>query len=140
MARKLGSELAPFDGDAKDLDGNSQPGAPESTFNIGVEYTWEPGSFGNWGLTGRFDYYRQADSFSRVYNTERDVLPSWDNLNVNVSLFNDENGIRVDLFGKNITDEEVITGAYLTDDSSGLFTNIFLTEPRTYGVSVTKSW
>ena len=132
--------FTPFDGDAKDLDGNSQPGAPESTFNIGVEYTWEPGSFGNWGLTGRFDYYRQADSFSRVYNTERDVLPSWDNLNVNVSLFNDENGIRVDLFGKNISDEEVITGAYLTDDSSGLFTNIFLTEPRTYGVSVTKSW
>ncbi|WP_291194739.1 TonB-dependent receptor [Hyphomonas sp.] len=132
--------LTPFDGDAKNLDGNSQPGAPESTFNVGVEYTWEPGSFGNWGLTGRVDYYRQSDSFSRVYNTERDVLPSWDNLNATVSLFNDENGIRVDLFGKNISDEEVITGAYLTDDSSGLFTNIFLTEPRTYGVSVTKSW
>ena len=132
--------FTPFDGDAKSLDGNSQPGAPESTFNIGVEYTWEPGSFGNWGLTGRFDYYRQADSFSRVYNTERDVLPSWDNLNVNVSLFNDESGIRVDLFGKNISDEEVITGAYLTDDSSGLFTNIFLTEPRTYGIAITKEW
>ncbi|MBI1254522.1 MAG: TonB-dependent receptor plug domain-containing protein [Hyphomonas sp.] len=132
--------FTPFDGDAKSLDGNSQPGAPESTFNVGVEYTWEPGSFGNWGLTGRVDYYRQADSFSRVYNTERDVLPAWDNLNATVSLFNDENGIRVDLFGKNISDEEVITGAYLTDDSSGLFTNIFLTEPRTYGVSVTKNW
>ncbi|MGA1343120.1 MAG: TonB-dependent receptor [Hyphomonas sp.] len=132
--------FTPFDGDAKNLDGNSQPGAPESTFNVGVEYTWEPGSFGNWGLTGRLDYYRQADSFSRVYNTERDVLPSWDNLNVNVSLFNDENGIRIDLFGKNITDEEVITGAYLTDDSSGLFTNIFLTEPRTYGIALTKEW
>lgn len=132
--------LTPFDGDAKSLDGNSQPGAPESTFNVGVEYTWEPGSFGNWGLTGRVDYYRQSDSFSRVYNTERDKLPSWDNLNVALSLFNDENGIRVDVFGKNISDEEVITGAYLTDDSSGLFTNIFLTEPRTYGVSLTKSW
>lgn len=129
-----------FDGDAKNLDGNSQPGAPESTFNVGVEYTWEPGSFGNWGLTGRVDYYRQSDSFSRVFNTERDVLPSWDNLNVAVSLFNDETGIRVDLFGKNISDEEVITGAYLTDDSSGLFTNIFLTEPRTYGISLTKEW
>lgn len=134
------SALTPFDGEAKSLDGNSQPGAPESTFNVGVEYTWEPGSFGNWGLTGRVDYYRQSDSFSRVFNTERDVLPSWDNLNVAVSLFNDETGIRVDLFGKNISDEEVITGAYLTDDSSGLFTNIFLTEPRTYGISLTKEW
>lgn len=134
------SGLTPFDGDAKDLDGNSMPGAPESTFNIGAEYTWEPSAFGNWGLTGRLDYYRQGSSFSRVYNTDRDQLSSWDNLNVAVSLFNDESGLRVDFFGKNIADEEVITGAYLTDDSSGLFTNIFLTEPRTYGVSVSKSW
>lgn len=134
------SGFTPFDGEAKNLDGNSQPGAPESTFNIGAEYTWEPGSFGNWGLTGRFDYYRQASSFSRVYNSVRDELPSWDNLNLSVSLFNDEAGMRIDFFGKNVADEEVITGAYLTDDSSGLFTNIFLTEPRTYGVSVTKNW
>lgn len=134
------SALTPFDGEAKNLDGNSMPGTPETTFNMGVEYTWEPGSFGNWGLTGRVDYYRQADSFSRVWNTPRDRLPSWDNLNVMLSLFNDEAGLRVDLFGKNIANEEVITGAYLTDDSSGLFTNIFLTEPRTYGISLTKSW
>jgi len=134
------SALTPFDGEAKNLDGNALPGAPESTFNFGAEYTWEPGSFGNWGLTGRVDYYRQSDSFSRVWNTGRDKLSSWDNLNVTVSLFNDENGIRIDLFGKNITDEQVITGAYLTDDSSGLFTNIFLTEPRTYGISLTKNW
>ncbi|MDP1555436.1 MAG: TonB-dependent receptor, partial [Hyphomonas sp.] len=134
------SALTPFDGEAKDLDGKSLPGAPESTFNVGVEYTWDPGSFGAWGLTGRVDYYRQSDSFSRVWNTARDKLSSWDNLNASVALFNDDNGVRVELFGKNITDEQVITGAYLTDDSSGLFTNIFLTEPRTYGVSVTKSW
>ncbi|MFN7163666.1 MAG: TonB-dependent receptor [Hyphomonas sp.] len=134
------SALTPFDGEAKDLDGNSLPGAPESTFNFGVEYTWDPGSFGAWGLTARADYYRQSDSFSRVWNTTRDKLSSWDNLNASVALFNDESGLRFELFGKNITDEQVITGAYLTDDSSGLFTNIFLTEPRTYGVSVTKSW
>ncbi len=134
------SALTPFDGDAKNLDGNSQPGAPESTFNFGAEYTWNPGSFGNWGLTGRVDYYRQSDSYSRVFNTARDKLPSWDNLNLSLSFFNDEAGMRVDLFGKNVTNEEVITGAYLTDDSSGLFTNIFLTEPSTYGISVTKSW
>ena len=134
------SLLTTTDGDAKNLDGNSLPGTPESTFNVGAEYTWEPGSFGNWGLTGRVDYYRQSDSFSRAWNTGRDELSSWDNLNVTVSLFNDEAGLRVDLFGKNISDEEVITGAYLTDDSSGLFTNIFLTEPRTYGISLTKTW
>ena len=134
------SALTPFDGEAKDLDGRSLPGAPESTFNFGAEYTWEPGAFGAWGLTGRIDYYNQSSSFSRVWNTQRDELSSWDNINASLALFNDENGVRVELFGKNIADENVITGAYLTDDSSGLFTNIFLTEPALYGITVRKSW
>jgi outer membrane receptor protein involved in Fe transport len=132
--------LTPFDGDAQSVDGNAIPGAPESTLNLGAEYTWEPGSFGAWGLTGRLDYYRQAESYSRVFNSARDTLDAWDNLNVSVVLFNDDTGVRIEAFGKNVSNEEVITGAYLTDDSSGLFTNIFLTEPRTYGVSITKSW
>ncbi len=137
---RTATALQPIDGDAKDLSGNKMPGAPDSTLNIGAEYTWEPGSFGAWGLTGRVDYYRQSDSFSRVYNSIADQLDSWDNVNVTFSLFNDDNGVRIEAFGKNIADKEVITGTYVTDDSSGLFTNIFLTEPRTYGVSITKSW
>ncbi|PKP80075.1 MAG: TonB-dependent receptor [Alphaproteobacteria bacterium HGW-Alphaproteobacteria-18] len=132
--------LQPIEGDAKNLSGNSMPGAPDMTFNVGAEYTWLPGSFGDWGLTGRVDYYRQSDSFSRVYNSPRDKLPSWDNANVSLAFFNDNHGVRVELFGKNIFDETAITGAYLTDDSSGLYTNIFLNEPRTYGVALTKTW
>ena len=139
-ATRTATALEPIEGDAKNIGGNSMPGAPDTTINIGVEYTWLPGAFGDWGLTGRVDYYQQSESFSRVYNTGRDELPSWDNLNASLSFYNDTHGLRVDLFGKNIADETAITGAYLTDDSSGLFTNIFLTEPRTYGIALTKSW
>lgn len=132
--------LTPFDGDAKDLDGNSLPGTPETTFNFGAEYTWE-GVFNEaWDVRLRGDYYYQADSFSRVWNTQRDVLESWDNVNLSLQLMNTDNDWSIEVFGKNITDEEVITGAYLTDDSSGLFTNVFLTEPSTYGVTVSKRW
>ncbi len=137
------SLLEPFEGDAKNLDGNSIPGAPETTFSFGAEYTWLPsgeGNLGDWSATARVDYYMQSDSFSRVWNTGRDELESWDNVNLSLRLDNEENGLSVEFFGKNVTDEEVITGAYLTDDSSGLFTNIFLTEPSTWGVSVAKSW
>lgn len=132
--------LQPFDGDAKNLDGNALPGTPETTFNMGAEYTWEGLRGGNWDLRLRGDYYYQADAFSRVWNTRRDQLDAWDNINLSLQLANADNGIVIEAFGKNITDEEVITGAYLTDDSSGLFTNIFLTEPATYGVSIRKSW
>lgn len=134
------SALTPFDGDAFDLDGNSIPGAPEITLNFGAEYTWEELGDSPWNLTGRIDYYYQGDSFSRVWNTGRDELDSWDNLNLTLRLENPDTGLFIEAFGKNVTDEEVITGAYLTDDSSGLFTNIFLTEPQTYGISIGKSW
>ncbi len=132
--------LEPFDGDAVDLDGKALPGTPDMTFSFGAEYTWEGVVSGEWDLRVRGDYYYQADSFSRIWNTPRDQLESWDNVNLMVELTNPDNGWSVRAFGKNITDEEVITGAYLTDDSSGLFTNVFLNEPATYGVTVSKSW
>ncbi|MEL6663462.1 MAG: TonB-dependent receptor, partial [Pseudomonadota bacterium] len=130
----------PIDGDAKNLDGNSLPGTPDLTFSFGAEYTWEAIRDSNWDLRVRGDYYYQDDAFSRIWNTPRDELESWTNLNLSAGIYNDETGLSVELFGKNITDEEVITGAYLTDDSSGLFTNVFLNEPATYGITVAKSW
>ena len=130
----------PFDGDAKNLDGNALPGTPDTTFNLGAEYTWESVFNDAWDVRLRGDYYYQAEAFSRIWNTQRDVLESWDNINLSLQLVNTENDWSVELFGKNITDEEVITGAYLTDDSSGLFTNVFLNEPSTYGITISKSW
>jgi outer membrane receptor protein involved in Fe transport len=49
-------------------------------------------------------------------------------------------GLSLEAYVKNLTDEEVLTDTYLTDDSSGLFRNGFYGEPRTYGVSITKSF
>ena len=82
----------------------------------------------------------QSDSYSRIWNTSRDELESWSNVNLSILLNNDQSGWGVEVFAKNLTDEEVITGTYLTDDSSGLFTNAFLTEPALYGITVKKSW
>ncbi|MEM7766408.1 MAG: TonB-dependent receptor [Pseudomonadota bacterium] len=134
------SAFEPFDGDAKNLDGNALPGTPETTFNIGAEYTWEGLSGSAWDLRVRGDYYYQDDAFSRIWNTPRDQLESWDNINLSIQLTNTNSNLTIEAFGKNIADDDVITGAYLTDDSSGLFTNVFLNEPATYGVSVSKSW
>ena len=134
------SAFTPFDGDAKNLDGNSMPGAPDTTVNLAAEYTF-PGVAGSgWDFTIRGDYYWQAESSSRVWASQRDTLDSWSNLNLSLLFNNGDSGWGVEVFAKNLTNEEVVTGAYLTDDSSGLFTNIFLTEPALYGVTVKKSW
>ncbi|HPF23213.1 MAG TPA: TonB-dependent receptor [Hyphomonas sp.] len=130
----------PFDGDAKNLDGNSLPGAPDTTLNLAAEYTFPSLAGSNWNMTIRGDYYWQADSVSRIWNAQRDQLDSWSNVNLSLLFNNEDSGWGVEIFAKNLTDEEVITGNYLTDDSSGLYTNIFLTEPALYGITVKKSW
>ncbi|WP_233352988.1 TonB-dependent receptor [Henriciella mobilis] len=130
----------PFEGDAKNLDGNNLPGTPDTTLSFGAEYTWESLGDSAWNMRLRGDYYYQADAFSRVWNTGRDELDSWDNINLSILFDNPESGLQFEIFGKNIADDDVITGAYLTDDSSGLFSNVFLNEPALYGVSVSKSW
>lgn len=137
-------DLTPFEGFAKDLDGNTIPNAPELTWNMGIEYTWDSafgyGFLEGWGLTSRIDYYYHGSSYSRVWNTRRDYMESWDNINITVRFDDAESGMSVEFFGKNVANEDSITGAYLTDDATGLFTNIFLTEPATFGVSISKAW
>ncbi|KJS38174.1 MAG: TonB-dependent receptor [Hyphomonas sp. BRH_c22] len=132
--------LTPFDGISKDLDGNKLPGAPEMTLNLAAEYTFNSLNNSGWDMTVRGDFYYQDDSYSRVFNSQHDELDSWTNLNLSLVLANEESGWGVEAFAKNVTDEEVITGTYLTDDSSGLYSNIFLTEPALYGITVRKSW
>ena len=88
----------------------------------------------------RGDYYYQADSFSRIWNVGRDQIDSWENFNLSLVLANTESGLQIEAFAKNLFDEEVITGAYLQDDSPGLYSNAFLTEPALYGVTISKSW
>ncbi len=132
--------LTPFAGDAADLSGNTLPNSPDTTFNFGAEYTWSALGDSAWYLSARADYYYQSDSFSRIWNTTTDELESWDNLNLSLRLTNEEHGFYVEVFGKNVTDEEVVTGHFLGDDSAGLTTNIFLTEPQTYGITIAKNW
>ena len=132
--------LTPFDGISKDVDGNKLPGAPEITLNLAAEYTFRALRDSNWDLTIRGDYYYQGDSYSRIFNTAHDELDSWSNVNLSIILNNEDNGWAVEAFAKNLTDEEVITGSYVGDDSQGIFTNIFLSEPALYGVTVRKSW
>jgi outer membrane receptor protein involved in Fe transport len=132
-----GFGAVPSDGVAVDLSGNELPNAPKWTMSLGAQYTFEMGA---WTVTPRADYYRQAETFARIYNSDADRIDGWQNVNATITFDQDEWGVSVEAFVKNATDEEAITDFYLTDDSSGLFRNAFFTEPRTFGVAVTKRW
>jgi len=117
------------------LKGNDLPNAPHWTVSLGAQYTW---TYGPWDATLRGDYYHQTKTFARIYNSEPDRIKAWNNLNLTLTINNEDLNLEVAGFVKNATDETSVTDFYLTDDSSGLFRNVFYTEPRTYGVSVTK--
>ncbi|MBI1200320.1 MAG: TonB-dependent receptor [Phenylobacterium sp.] len=119
------------------LSGNELPNSPHWTVSLGAQYTW---ILGDWDATLRGDYYHQSQTFARIYNSSADRIKSWDNVNLTLTVTNSDLGVELAGFVKNATNEKAITDFYLTDDSSGLYRNAFYTEPRTYGVSVTKRW
>ena len=43
-------------------------------------------------------------------------------------------------YAKNLFDKTAITGAFLNSDNSALTTNIFVTDPRLFGLRVTKTF
>lgn len=129
---------ASIDGRAADLSGNELPNSPRWTVSLGAQYTWELPS--GWAATLRGDYYRQSEQYARIYNTAYDRLRSWENLNFTLKIEKPELGLSFDAYVRNALDKTPITDAYTTDDTSGLFTNVYTLEPRLYGVSITKTW
>jgi outer membrane receptor protein involved in Fe transport len=128
--------ITPTDGVPVSIEGNELPNSPHWTVNVGVQKSFAVGS--SWRATLRGDYYHQTNSYSRIFNTDYDRLQDWSNVNASLSFDNDDAGWNVLLYVKNVLDDDNIVDAYLTDDSSGLWTNTFLSDPRLYGASITK--
>jgi outer membrane receptor protein involved in Fe transport len=129
---------ATIDGVAVNLKGRQLPNSPHWTLNFGAQYVFELG--GDWKATLRGDYYWQAASFARIYNAINDNLKSWNNLNATLTFSSVEKGLDLQLWVKNLTNNQPLTDTYVTDPTSGMFTNVFTLDPRTYGVSLTKKF
>ena len=128
--------VTPSAGTPVNLEGKELPNAPGYTISLGAQYTWDIGTA--WSITARGDWYRQDASWSRIYNSVNDRLSSWENVNASITFNNSAQDLYVELYVQNLFDDTVIQDAYLTDDSSGLFTNVFLNDPRIVGVTVGK--
>ncbi|MES2057849.1 MAG: TonB-dependent receptor [Pseudomonadota bacterium] len=120
-----------------DIGGNELPNSPHWTANLGAQYTVP---IDNWKLTLRGDYYRQAKSWARVYNTAIDRLKGWDNTNLSVTLDRPGDGLSLQLYVKNVFGNTPITDAFINSDDSGLTTNVFTLDPRIVGFNITKSF
>ena len=127
------------EGFAKDISGNQLPNAPQFTATITADYTLPLPR--EWLMTLHTDLYYQSEAWTRVFNTEGyDKLKAYTNVNVAAIFTNEDAGWTVMAYVKNVLDKDNITGAFLNSDDTGLTTNVFLNEPRLYGLRVTRAW
>lgn len=124
-------------GFAKDLGGNELPNAPHLTVSLSPQYTF---ALGDSDLTLRADLYYQGKSWARVYQDEIDRLDSWHNVNVSLTWYRPGADLTVQLYAKNLLDDDSITGTFLNSDDTGLSTNVFLQDPRVVGLVVRKGF
>ncbi|MEM9939522.1 MAG: TonB-dependent receptor [Pseudomonadota bacterium] len=130
--------VTPLDGIPVDVSGNELPLAPNVTISIGAEYAFDLNE--SWDMSIRGDLYHRGEVFSRIYNLEADRIDAFQNANAAIQFTNDEKQLELEFYVKNLLEDDQITNQYLTDASSGLFTNTFLLEPRQFGVRLKKQW
>ncbi len=129
-----GAGIPITDGIAADLSGAQLQNSPEYSVSIGGQYTFYlPG---NHSLTTRLDYYWQDEMYGRNFNKDVDRIEEWDIWNAQATLMSSDESWYARAYVKNITNDDHLVGMFVTDPSSGLFTNVFTIEPRTYGLAL----
>ncbi|TNE37054.1 MAG: TonB-dependent receptor [Alphaproteobacteria bacterium] len=116
------------------INGNQLPMSPELSFKIGAQYTHHLANEGK--LSGRIDYYWQDDMYARLFNGPTDKIESWDVWNATLGYESPDGKWFARAYVQNIADDDHVTGSYKTSPSTGLFTNLFTLDPRTYGLTV----
>ncbi|MBA3897248.1 MAG: TonB-dependent receptor [Sphingomonadaceae bacterium] len=113
--------------------GNQLPQSPNYKFAAGVQYT---GEFSRgWSIVPRFDLTYTGGYFGSIFNQNINRIQGYVVLNSQITLNGPEDRWFVRAFVQNLTNNNAITGLYVTDQSSGLFTNAFTLEPRRYGIA-----
>ncbi len=87
-------------------------------------------------LVPRFDVTFTGEQFGSVFNGNVNRIEPFVQSNAQIQLNGPESRWYVRGFIQNIFDNDAVTGVYVTDASSGLFSNIFTLDPRRYGVAV----
>lgn len=122
-----------------DISGNELPNAPHVTVSVNADYTIPLGK--DWAATLHGDYYYQGKSWARVFNRpDYDRIRPYSTVNAALLLHNEASGWNIMAYVKNVFNKTAITGAFLLSDDTQLVTNMFLTEPRRYGLRVTKEF
>lgn len=114
---------------------NRLPNAPTYKWSVGAQYTVDMGSSG-FTVVPRVDINYTGGAYGTIFNKNPiDRLPGYEVVNAQIQVNAPDDRFYLRGFVTNLTANDALTGMYVTDQSSGLFTNIFTIEPRRYGVA-----
>jgi iron complex outermembrane receptor protein len=119
-------------GITSNIKGNQLPGAPDYKFSAGIQYA---APVGEMTLTPRADFVYTGKSYGNIFNGTINEVPSFSQINAQLQLDGPDRKWFVRGWIQNLTDNDAITGLYVTDQSSGNYTNVFTLEPRRYGLT-----
>lgn len=114
------------------IKGNKLPGAPDYKFSAGVQYDVPVGDM---TLTPRADFIYTGKSYGNIFNGAINRIDSYTQVNAQLQLDGPDKKWFARVWVQNLFDKDAITGLYVTDQSSGNFTNIFTLEPRRFGLT-----
>ena len=116
------------------IKGNQLPQAPNYKFSAGIQYTARLGD-GGMSLVPRVDLAYTGESYGSIFNGNVNRIKGYAQVNAQLQLNGPDDKWYVKGFIQNIFDANSVTGLYITDQSSGNYTNIFTLEPRRYGIA-----
>ncbi|MCZ8170557.1 MAG: TonB-dependent receptor [Brevundimonas sp.] len=119
-------------GIATNIRGNKLPGAPDYKFSAGIQYE---APLGDMTLTPRADFIYTGKSYGNIFNGAINEISSYTQVNAQLQLEGPNKKWFARIWVQNLFDKDAITGLYVTDQSSGNYTNIFTLEPRRYGLA-----
>ena len=124
---------APFPcaGYRQSLKGNQIALTPEFNYNLGAIYRT---AMAGMPVIMQTNYYWQDKMYTTNFNSPSNEIEDWSMWNANARVMGDN--WYAEAWVRNIMDDDNITGGYLTSSVSSLFTNQFILEPRTFGLTV----
>ena len=132
-AAGTGGAITVVDGIGVSIKGNKLPQAPNYKFSVGVQKLIDLSN--GMSLTPRVDLTYTGESYGNIFNGRVNKINGYEQVNAQIQLDGADDRWFVRGFIQNVFDSNAVTGIYLTDASSGLFTNIFTLEPRRYGIA-----
>lgn len=117
-----------------DVSGNQMTSVPTWSLNLGVQYQQPVSDL--LSILARVDYHYQTEVFFRAFNDNLTRQPGYSWLNATLN-FDVGDQWRVQLFGKNLTDEFVTGHQFLSDAALGNIRYVIPLQPQTYGIGIT---